>query len=242
MVTPPAAPELVLVRHGESTNNAVERFTGWRDIDLTARGREQARAAGRLLRARGTEFTAVFVSELRRAIATCDLLLEELGQAALARQRRWRLNERHCGAMQGLDKAETYAAFGEERARQWRRSWDVAPPPAVVGSADDPRTDPRYRDVQAELPLTESMHDLWRRLDIVWTGDLVPLLAAGGRVLVVGHGMALRALARSVEDLAEPALPPWKLASAAPRCYRFDAALRVVSIDSLAPATDTPDE
>lgn len=237
-----AASQLVVVRHGESTNNASGHFTGWRDIDLTELGREQARAAGRLLAAHGIAFSVVYTSMLRRAIATADLLLAALGQAGLPRHERWQLNERHCGAMQGLTKDETYARFGVEQGREYRRSWDVPPPPAGAGSADDPRTDPRYRAFAAELPLSESMGDLWRRVDRLWQAELRPLLLRGERVLVVGHGMALRALAKSVEALPEPALPPWKLASAAPRCYRFGVDLGVAAIDSLDNATAAPDE
>lgn len=237
-----ATSRLVVVRHGESTNNASGHFTGWRDIDLTERGREQARAAGALLAAHGLTFTVVYTSMLRRAIATADLLLEALGQPRLPRHERWQLNERHCGAMQGLTKDETYARFGAEAGREYRRSWHVPPPPAVAGSCDDPRTDARYRAAAGELPLTESMGDLWRRVDRLWHAELRPLLLRGERVLVVGHGMALRALAKSIEALPEPALPPWKLASAAPRCYRFAADLGVASIESLDNATAAPDE
>lgn len=232
----------MLVRHGESTGNAAGRFTGWRDADLTDRGRQQASAAGALLAARGFTFTAVFTSMLRRAIATADLMLAALGHPDLPRQERWRLNERHCGAMHGLTKAETYARYGEEQGRVYRRSWDIAPPPASVGGEDDPRVDPRYRQWRDELPLSESMGDLWRRVDRVWREDVAPLCAAGGRVLVVGHGMALRAFARSVEGLAAPELPPWKLGSAAPRCYELGPATKVLSVVDLMNAGDVPEE
>ena len=238
--TPPAHAELVLVRHGESTGNERGVFSGWRDLALTERGRAQATAAGRNLRARGLRFSHVFTSALRRAIDTCDLLLAACGQEALPRVRLWRLNERHCGAMHGLDKQQCQARWGEELARTYRRSWTVAPPPATVGSLDDPRADPRYQEVPDPLPLSESMGDLSARVLVAWQQHLRPLLTNGARVLVVGHGMALRALARPVELFELPELPPWKLA--APRWYRLDSSLRVASFTSIDTGSEIPDE
>lgn len=237
----PITAHLVVVRHGESTNNAVERLTGWRDVELTARGRAQARAAGALLRARGLHFSVVFTSLLRRATESADLLMHELGHGGPERRASWRLNERHCGALHGLTKAEIYARFGAVLGRVYRRSWETAPPPAIEGGPDDPRADPRYRDAGAELPLTESMRDLWQRVHPVWT-QIEPLLEAGQNVLVVGHGLALRALARSIEGSTEPALPAWKLASAAPRWYRFAHGGRIDAIEDLATSAAGPDE
>ncbi len=238
----PAHAELIAVRHGESANNATGRFTGWRDVELTELGREQACAAGRLLRARGATFTTAYTSRLKRAIETADLLLREHGQVTLPRLQHWRLNERHCGAMQGMTKDETYAAFGLDAGRRFRRSWDEAPPAAAAGSPDDPRSDPLYREVVEELPRSESMGDLWARVDLLWRTELRPRLLQGERLLVVGHGMALRALGRSIEGLVEPALPPWKLASAAPRWYGLDAQLRVVAIIDLGGSAPVPGE
>ncbi len=234
--------ELALVRHGESVGNREERFSGWRDVALTELGREQARTAGRILRQRGADFSAAFSSELVRAVDTCRELLAAYGHPELPWRRHWRLNERHCGAMHGLDKEQCKALWGSEQARVFRRSWDVAPPASAAGGPDDPRLDPRYRDVGAPLPLSESMGDLARRVRVVWDEELRPLLLQGQRLLVVGHGMALRALALCVEDIQEPALPPWKLASAAPRCYRLDAALRVLSVESVAIGSEAPRE
>lgn len=238
----PVHAELVVVRHGESTGNERGVFSGWRDLELTPKGREQSRAAGRALRARGLVFAHAFTSELRRAIDTCDLMLPELGQPGLPRTRDWRFNERHCGAMHGLDKEECKRRWGPDRAREFRRSWDVAPPPAERGSEDDPRTDARYAHVQEPLPLSESMGDLSRRLARAFADVLRPRLSRGENVLLVAHGMALRALARAVEGIAEPELPPWKLASAAPRRYRLAADLRVLAIESIDTGSEVPDE
>ncbi|MGE3172056.1 MAG: 2,3-bisphosphoglycerate-dependent phosphoglycerate mutase [Planctomycetota bacterium] len=233
---------LVLVRHGESTNNALGVFTGWRDIALTERGREQAVAAGRRLRATPLRFDAVFTSVLQRAVETAALLTAELAPPVPAPRALWRLNERHTGAMQGLTKSAAKRAFGSELARTYRRSWDTAPPPVAAGSADDPRGEPRYRELGDAAPRTEAMGDLAARVLPVWDDELRPLLAAGRSVLVVGHGMALRALARPVEGLAEPRLPDWKLASAAPRWYQLDATLRPLAILDLGVGDDAPDE
>ncbi len=233
---------LVFVRHGESTGNERGVFSGWRDLALTERGRMQSAAAGCALSQRGIEFTSVFTSELRRAVDTCELLLSAMGRGDMARTRSWRLNERHCGAMHGLDKQQCKDLWGDELARTYRRSWEQGPPPAVAGSVDDPRIDARYRGVTEPLPLTESMGQMSSRVMIAWEQLVRPSLTAGSRVLVVGHGMALRALGRPVEGLTAPALPEWKLASAAPRVYCLDAQLRPLSIESIDNGHSMPDE
>lgn len=233
---------LVFVRHGESTGNELGQFSGWRDLHLTNRGRAQAEAAGKLLLARGLKFTAVFTSQLRRAIDTCELLLAAMGQSEMARTRSHLLNERHCGAMHGLDKEQCKARWGDELARTYRRSWDQGPPPSDAGSVDDPRTDERYADVREPLPLSESMGQMAARVTRAWEGLVRPSLVRGARVLVVGHGMALRALGRPVEGFVAPALPEWKLASAAPRVYCLDAQLRPLSIESIDNGHTQPDE
>jgi len=236
--------QLVVVRHGESTNNVVERFTGWRDVELTARGREQARAAGQVLAARGVAFAAVFTSMLRRAIESADLMLLACGQTGVPRRADWRLNERHFGALQGMTKQESSAAFGAEQARHFRRAWDTPPPPAPAGSADDPRTDARYAAWRDELPLAECFRDLVGRVERWWHAELRPVLARGAAVLVVGHGQALRALGRAVEDSRAPALPSWRLQSARPRWYRLDARLQVLDVEDLGTGggSDAPEE
>jgi len=233
---------LVFVRHGESTGNERGVFSGWRDLALTERGRMQASEAGRSLSQRGIEFTSVFTSELRRAVDTCELLLSAMDRGDMARTRSWRLNERHCGAMHGLDKQQCKDLWGDELARTYRRSWEQGPPPAPPGSVDDPRTDQRYRGVAEPLPLTESMGQMSARVMIAWEQLVRPSLTAGSRVLVVGHGMALRALGRPVEGLTTPALPEWKLASAAPRVYCLDSQLRPLSIESIDNGHSMPDE
>ena len=233
---------LVFVRHGESTGNERGVFSGWRDLSLTEQGRAQAAAAGRSLQQRGIRFTSVFTSELRRAVDTCELLLSAMGQPDMPRTRVWRLNERHCGAMHGLDKQQCKELWGDELARTYRRSWDQGPPPAEAGSIDDPRTDARYRDIDGPLPLSESMGQMAARVMLAWERFVKPSLVPGARVLVVGHGMALRALGRPVEGLDAPELPAWKLASAAPRVYCLDASLRPSSIESIDNGHAMPEE
>lgn len=233
---------LVFVRHGESTGNERGVFSGWRDLGLTERGRAQAAAAGRALAQRGLRFSSVFTSELRRAVDTCELLLDAMGLRDMARTRSWRLNERHCGAMHGLDKQQCKQLWGDELARVYRRSWDQGPPPSEAGGIDDPRSDARYRDVAEPLPLSESMGQMAARVSIAWERIVRPSLVRGARVLVVGHGMALRALGRPVEGLLGPSLPEWKLASAAPRVYCLDASLRPTSIESIDDGNSMPDE
>ncbi len=233
---------LVFVRHGESTGNERGVFSGWRDLHLTERGRAQAAAAGHALAQRGIRFSSVFTSELRRAVDTCELLLDAMGQGHMLRRRSWRLNERHCGAMHGLDKQQCKDLWGDELARVYRRSWDRGPPPSEAGGDDDPCSDARYRDAEEPLPLSESMGQMAARVMVAWEQMVRPALVQGARVLVVGHGMALRALGRPVEGLLGPTLPEWKLASAAPRVYCLDTSLRPTSIDSIDHGNSMPDE
>jgi len=237
-----AAASLVLVRHGESEANVEGRWAGWRDVALTGRGREQAVAAVARLRDAGLQFACVLTSMLQRAIATADALLVALGKNDLERRECWRLNERHAGMMQGRSKAEVKAAYGRELARSFRRSWAQAPPPVEPGSADDPATDPRYAGCADQLPRSEAMSDVAARVLPLWRDVIAPRLRAGENLLVVGHAMSLRALARPVEGLTGPELPPWKLASAVPRWYRLDAALRPIGVKVLGDAVDVPDE
>ena len=219
---------LVLVRHGESQSNRDGRFAGWRDVALTDLGRSQASAAGLELGRAGLCFDAVYTSMLSRAIETADLLLEALGATTIWRREHWRLNERHTGVMQGMSKAEAKKEFGREQARAYRRSWDLGPPPVEAGSADDPASDRRYAHCDGELPRGEAMRDVVMRLQPFVDDELSPRLRRGENVLLVGHGQALRALARPFEAIVEPRLPEWKLGSAAPRWYRLDGSLRVV--------------
>jgi 2,3-bisphosphoglycerate-dependent phosphoglycerate mutase len=215
---------LVLLRHGESDWNRENRFTGWTDVDLSARGVEEARAAGRLLKSAGWAFDLAFTSVLKRAIRTLHLALEELDQLWLPVQKDWRLNERHYGALQGLDKSETAAKFGEAQVLAWRRSYDT-PPPAL--EADDERyeaRDPRYRGVA--VPRTECLKDTVARVIPCWNELVAPAVRSGQRVLVTAHGNSLRALIKHLDAISDADIVALNVPTGAPLVYELDAALR----------------
>ena len=219
--------KLVLLRHGESTWNKENRFTGWTDVDLTDKGREEAKAAGQLLKADGFEFDILFTSVLTRAIRTANIALDELGQLWLPVQRSWRLNERHYGALQGLNKAETAAKHGEEQVKIWRRAYAIAPPPLP---ADDPRSasrDRRYSEVHAsQLPLTESLKDTVARFLPYWNDAIAPQIRAGKRVLIVAHGNSLRALVKFLDDISDQDIVELNIPTGIPLVYELDADLK----------------
>ena len=218
---------LVLLRHGESTWNKENRFTGWTDVDLTEKGRDEARSAGQLLKAGGFGFDLVFTSVLKRAIRTSFIAQDELDALWLPVERSWRLNERHYGALQGLNKAETAAKHGEEQVKIWRRAYAIAPPPL---SPDDPRhaaRDPRYRDVApALLPLTESLKDTVERFLPYWRESIAPSIEAGKRLLVVAHGNSLRALVKYLDDISDDAIVELNIPTGIPLVYELDTSLR----------------
>lgn len=220
-------PKLVLLRHGESDWNRENRFTGWTDVDLSARGVEEARAAGRLLKAEGLHFELAFTSVLRRAIRTLWLVLEEMDLQWIPVQKSWRLNERHYGALQGLNKAETAARFGEQQVLAWRRSYDV-PPPAL--EPPDPRNaagDPRYAGLSpAQLPLTECLKDTVARVLPFWNDAIAPAVRSGRRVLVAAHGNSLRALVKHLDAIADADIVGLNIPTGVPLVYELDAALR----------------
>src|SRR5471030_756464 len=186
--------KLVLLRHGESDWNRENRFTGWTDVDLSAKGVEEARAGGRLLKAEGFAFDLAFTSMLRRAIKTLWLALEEMDRMWLPVKHSWRLNERHYGALQGLNKAETAAKYGDEQVMVWRRSYDTPPMPLEPG---DPRTsydDPRYAGLKREeIPLTECLKDTVARVLPFWNDEIAPAIRSGKRIIISAHGNSLRA-------------------------------------------------
>lgn len=219
--------KLVLLRHGESTWNKENRFTGWTDVDLSDKGREEARAAGQLLKHEGFSFDLTVTSVLKRAIRTCNIALDELDQLWLPVQRSWRLNERHYGALQGLNKAETTAQHGEAQVKIWRRSYDIPPPPLTP---DDPRhagRDPRYRDLTpAELPLTESLKDTVARFLPYWHDAIAPAIAAGRRVIIVAHGNSLRALVKYLDGISDSDIVELNIPTGIPLLYELDADLR----------------
>jgi 2,3-bisphosphoglycerate-dependent phosphoglycerate mutase len=218
---------LVLLRHGESTWNQENRFTGWTDVDLTPKGVEEARAAGRLLKQEGFDFDLTFTSVLKRAIRTLNLALEEMDRLWLPVEKDWRLNERHYGALQGLNKAETAAKFGEEQVLVWRRSYDTPPPALEAGDERDARRDPRYaRLTRAEIPLTECLKDTVERVVPYWKEQIAPRVAAGERILVAAHGNSLRALIKYFDGMSDEAIVKENVPTAIPLVYEFDDALR----------------
>jgi 2,3-bisphosphoglycerate-dependent phosphoglycerate mutase len=228
-------PQLVLLRHGQSRWNADNLFTGWYDVDLTARGEEEASAAGLLLAAEaGLDLRVLHTSLLVRAIRTAELALAGTGRSWLPVRRHWRLNERHYGDLQGKNKKETTALFGEAQVKEWRRSYSTPPPPVAPGSEHDPAGDPRYRDVPADvLPATECLADVVVRALPYWEDAIVPdLLALGARsgaVLVVAHGNSLRALRKHIDGIADDAITDLEIPTGIPYLYELADDLSVVS-------------
>ena len=219
--------KVVLLRHGESTWNKENRFTGWTDVDLTDKGVEEARAAGRLLKAEGFDFDFTFTSVLKRAIRTLDLALAEMDRLWLPVEKDWRLNERHYGALQGLNKAETAAKFGEEQVLVWRRSYDVPPPRLPPDDARDAGRDPRYAKLEpGAIPRTECLKDTVERVVPYWNQRIAPRVAAGERVLIVAHGNSLRALIKYFDNLSDAAIIKENVPTGIPLVYDFDDAMR----------------
>ncbi len=214
---------LVLVRHGQSTWNLENRFTGWTDVDLTAPGCDEARTAAALLRAEGFEFDVAFTSVLKRAIRTLWIMLDEMDRMWLPVERDWRLNERHYGALQGLDKAATTARFGADQVKIWRRSYDIPPPPLGDDDPRHPQFDPRYRGVAGALPATESLKDTLARVLPCWQERIRPALAAGRDALIVAHGNSLRALVKMLDGISDAAIVEFNIPTGVPIVYQLDA-------------------
>ena len=218
---------LVLLRHGESVWNRENRFTGWTDVDLSEAGLEEARTAGRLLRAEGFDFDLTCTSVLKRAIRTLWVALEEMDRLWLPVEKSWRLNERHYGALQGLNKAETAAKFGEAQVLAWRRSYDTPPPALAAGEARDAAADPRYAGLsRAEVPLTECLKDTVARVLPYWNGTIAPAVRAGRRVLVAAHGNSLRALIKHLDGVSDADIVGLNVPTGVPLVYELDAQLR----------------
>jgi 2,3-bisphosphoglycerate-dependent phosphoglycerate mutase len=219
-------PTLVLLRHGESTWNKENRFTGWTDVDLTDTGREEAITSGQLLKAAGLSFDVAYTSLLKRAIRTCWLALDELDLLWIPVFRSWRLNERHYGALQGLNKAETAAQHGAHQVKIWRRSYDI-PPPALT--ADDPRhpgRDPRYASMPpADLPLTESLKDTVARFLPYWDDTIAPAIHDGKRVLIAAHGNSLRALVKYLDRISDQDIVELNIPTGVPLVYELNSDL-----------------
>ncbi|HUJ87764.1 MAG TPA: 2,3-diphosphoglycerate-dependent phosphoglycerate mutase [Burkholderiales bacterium] len=219
--------KLVLLRHGESDWNRENRFTGWTDVDLSAKGVDEARAAGRLLRTERYRFDRSFTSVLKRAIRTLWLALDEMDLMWLPVDKSWRLNERHYGALQGLNKAETAAKFGDQQVLAWRRSYDTPPPALEPGDPRSPAGDPRYAQLaRADLPLTECLKDTVARVLPYWNGAVAPAIRAGERVLVTAHGNSLRALVKYLDQVSETDIVGLNIPTGIPLVYELDSALR----------------
>jgi 2,3-bisphosphoglycerate-dependent phosphoglycerate mutase len=222
-----AAHKLVLLRHGESDWNRENRFTGWTDVDLSAKGVEEARAAGRLLREQGYRFDRAFTSVLKRAIRTLWLALDEMDLMWLPVDKSWRLNERHYGALQGLNKAETAAKFGDQQVLVWRRSYDTPPPALEPGDPRSPAADARYAQLApGGVPLTECLKDTVARVLPYWNGAIAPAIRAGERVLVAAHGNSLRALVMYLDRISETDIVGLNIPTGVPLVYELDASLR----------------
>ena len=221
--------KLVLLRHGESTWNKENRFTGWTDVDLSERGRAEAAEAGRLLRDGGYVFDQAYVSVLKRAIRTLWIALDQLDQMWIPVEKNWRLNERHYGALQGLNKAETAARHGEDQVKIWRRSYDIPPPPLAADDERHPSRDPRYQTLSpSELPLTESLKDTVARFLPFWHGTIAPAVTSGKRVLVAAHGNSLRALVKYLDNMSEREIIELNIPTGIPLVYELDADLRPI--------------
>jgi 2,3-bisphosphoglycerate-dependent phosphoglycerate mutase len=218
--------EIVLLRHGESAWNKENRFTGWTDVDLTPKGIEEARAAGKLLRAEGYDFDFTFTSVLTRAIRTLNFALEAMDRLWLPVEKDWHLNERHYGALQGLNKAETAAKFGEEQVLVWRRSYDIPPPALEAGDPRDASRDRRYAALApSEVPRTECLKDTVARVVPYWNERIAPRVARGERVLVAAHGNSLRALIKYFDRMSDEAIVKENVPTAIPLVYGFDDAM-----------------
>ena len=222
--------KLVLLRHGQSIWNLENLFTGWIDVDLSAQGLEEAKESGRLLKAEGIAFDIAFTSVLKRAIRTLWIALDEMDLMWLPVERSWRLNERHYGALQGLDKAQTVAKHGAEQVKVWRRSYDIPPPPLEASHPQHPRFDRRYAGVPAgELPSSESLKDTLGRVLPFWNQRIAPELAAGRNVLVAAHGNSLRAMVKMLDRMSDAAIVELNIPTGVPLVYELDSNLQPVA-------------
>ena len=225
----PPSSTLVLLRHGESAWNRENRFTGWHDVDLTEDGETQGRAAGRLLADSGIDIGVVHTSLQKRAIRTANLALEEADQLWVPVRRSWRLNERHYGALQGLDKAETLAKYGEAQFHAWRRSYDVPPPPLDIDDERHPRLDPRYQALPPDvLPASECLADVVVRILPYWYDAVVPDLSYGHNVLIAAHGNSLRALVKHLDGVSDADIAAVNIPTGIPLVYTLDERMRPV--------------
>ena len=221
--------KLVLLRHGESTWNKENRFTGWTDVDLTDTGREEAKAAGRLLKHSGFVFDVAYTSVLVRAIRTLFIALDELGLLWIPVIKRWQLNERHYGALQGLNKAGTAARHGDAQTLIWRRSYDTPPPALTPDDERHPSRDPRYADLDPkDLPSTECLKDTVERFLPLWHGEIAPAIQSGKRVLIAAHGNSIRALVKYLDKISDADIVELNIPTGIPLVYELDAELKPI--------------
>ncbi|MGA2436619.1 MAG: 2,3-diphosphoglycerate-dependent phosphoglycerate mutase [Bryobacteraceae bacterium] len=219
--------KVVLLRHGESEWNKENRFTGWTDVDLSEKGIREAVEGGRLLQQEGFAFDVAFTSVLKRAIRTLFIALDQTGRLWIPVYKSWRLNERHYGALQGLNKAETAAKYGEDRVKIWRRSYDVPPPVLEPSDPRYPGHDPRYNDLtQAELPLTECLKDTVARFLPYWHQTIAPVIRSGKSTIIVAHGNSLRALVKYLDGVSDEAIVSLNIPTGVPLVYELDGDLK----------------
>ncbi len=221
--------KIVLLRHGESTWNKENRFTGWTDVDLSEKGVEEAKQAGVVLKAEGYTFDVAYTSVLKRAIRTLWLTLDGMDLMWLPVYRNWRLNERHYGALQGLNKAETAEKFGQEQVKLWRRSYDVPPPALTPDDERYPGKDRRYADVApSDLPLTECLKDTVARFLPFWYETVVPAVKSGKRVLIVAHGNSLRSLVKHLDNISDEEIVELNIPTGVPLVYELDDEMKPI--------------
>lgn len=221
--------KIVLIRHGESTWNKENRFTGWVDVDLAPSGVQEAQDAGDVLKKEAYTFDLAYTSVLRRANKTLNMVLDRADLIWIPVRKSWRLNERHYGALQGLDKADTLQKYGEEKFKQWRRSYDVPPPPLSKDSAMYPGKDPRYAGASPEeLPLTECLKDCVARVLPYWFVEIVPQILAGRKIIIAAHGNSLRALVKHIKGISDADIAELNIPTAIPLVIEFDQDLKYV--------------
>jgi 2,3-bisphosphoglycerate-dependent phosphoglycerate mutase len=218
---------LVFIRHGQSTWNLENRFTGWTDVDLTEQGRKEAYTAGELLREKGFAFDIAYTSVLKRAIRTLNIIQEVMDLEWIPVIRAWQLNERHYGALQGLNKSEMAKKFGEEQVNVWRRSYDVPPPALELNDERHPRFDRRYAElIPSQLPATESLKITLERVLPYWNNTLAPLIKSGKRLLITAHGNSIRAMVKYLDDISDSEITSLNIPTGIPLVYELDTALR----------------
>ena len=227
--------QLVLIRHGESEWNKLNLFTGWTDVELSDKGREEAANGGKLLKEGGYDFDLCYTSYLKRAIHTLEIVLDNMDRNFLPVIKTWKLNERHYGALQGLNKAETAEKYGEAQVKVWRRSFDVAPPALKEDDKRNPALDPHYRDVEDKsvLPLCESLKTTIERVVPFYESEVVPQIKAGKRILIAAHGNSLRALVKYLDKMSDDEIVNVNIPTGVPLVYTFDDDLNVVKKEYL---------